>query len=69
MQEHFKTCQNNSSKKDESDCTNTELIRNVSKNITYPEFAKENNIEGTVYVEFVVDKTGKITHLAYHWPK
>ena len=60
---YFKTCQNNSSKKDESDCTNTELIRNVSKNITYPEFAKENNIEGTVYVEFVVDKTGKITRV------
>lgn len=29
--------------------------------ITYPPFARENDLEGTVYVQFVIDKSGKIT--------
>lgn len=29
--------------------------------ITYPPFARENDLEGTVYVQFVIDKTGKVT--------
>lgn len=36
------------------------LINYLSTNITYPETAKTNKIEGTVYISFVVDKTGKI---------
>lgn len=29
--------------------------------IVYPPFARENDLEGTVYVQFVIDKTGKVT--------
>ncbi|MBS9525166.1 TonB family protein [Litoribacter alkaliphilus] len=32
----------------------------LSKNITYPQRARENNIEGTVYVVFTVSKDGKL---------
>lgn len=33
----------------------------IRKNLVYPEQARRMGIEGKVYVEFVVDKTGKIT--------
>lgn len=29
----------------------------------YPPFARENDLEGTVYVQFVVDKSGKVTEV------
>ncbi len=33
----------------------------LGKSINYPQVAKENGIEGKVYVQFVVDKRGKVT--------
>ena len=36
------------------------LMEYISKNIKYPMIAKENGIQGRVYVTFVVDKDGKI---------
>jgi TonB family protein len=32
----------------------------ISKNVKYPEIALENNIQGTVYIRFIVDKYGCI---------
>lgn len=32
----------------------------INRNLKYPEWEKENRIEGIVYVTFVVEKTGKI---------
>jgi protein TonB len=37
-----------------------ELINYLHKNIKYPSIARENNIQGRVYVTFVVDNDGKI---------
>lgn len=34
----------------------------LARNIKYPVRAIENGVEGTVYVTFVVDKTGKVTN-------
>ena len=36
------------------------LMEYLSKNITYPSIAQENNIQGRVIVEFVVNKDGSI---------
>ncbi|MCX7861784.1 MAG: energy transducer TonB [Bacteroidales bacterium] len=33
----------------------------ISKNIKYPEIAKENGIQGKVYVQFVIGKDGKVS--------
>lgn len=33
----------------------------ISKNIKYPEIAKENGVQGKVFVQFVIDKEGKVT--------
>ena len=39
------------------------LYEFLSKNLTYPKIAWENNIEGTVLVEFVVEKDGSISNV------
>lgn len=39
------------------------LMAFVRENVVYPEIAIDNNIEGTVYVSFVVDKTGKVNNI------
>ncbi|MFN5209541.1 MAG: energy transducer TonB [Bacteroidota bacterium] len=36
------------------------LQKYMRKNITYPSLEKENNIQGTVYVYFVINKDGKV---------
>jgi protein TonB len=36
------------------------LIRYLQKNIRYPNYAAENNIEGTIQVEFIVNENGSI---------
>lgn len=33
----------------------------LQNNLKYPESARSKGIEGTVYVDFVVDKKGKVT--------
>jgi periplasmic protein TonB len=39
------------------------FYKQISKKIKYPRQAQRNNIEGKVFVEFVVDQNGKITNL------
>jgi len=38
-------------------------LKYLSKAIVYPEMAKESGIQGTVYVTFVVEKNGTISHV------
>jgi len=39
------------------------MLNFLKKNIKYPESAKKSGIQGTVYVQFVVEKTGKISRI------
>jgi protein TonB len=39
------------------------LYSYLSKEVQYPTFAKESNVEGTVWVSFVVDKYGNISDI------
>ncbi|MFN0032970.1 MAG: TonB family protein [Flavobacteriales bacterium] len=39
------------------------LIADIANQIVYPQMEKENEIEGTVYVEFVVEKDGSISNI------
>ncbi len=41
----------------------TGLRKYIAENVRYPEMAKENDIQGTVYVRFVVDEKGKVTNV------
>jgi len=38
-----------------------ELRKFIAENVRYPQDAKDNNEQGTAYVKFIVDKTGKVT--------
>ena len=40
------------------------LMRFLSSHINYPPMAAENNVQGKVIVQFVVDKTGKVGEVA-----
>lgn len=39
------------------------LFEYLGNNIKYPETARENGIEGTVYIEFVIAKDGSVTNV------
>ena len=43
-------------------CSDRKLMEFIYENIRYPDIARENGIEGTVVVTFVVEKDGKVTN-------
>ncbi|MFK8005292.1 MAG: energy transducer TonB [Saprospiraceae bacterium] len=45
------------------ECSQKEMIQFVRENIKYPATAKENGIEGTVVLQFVVDRSGEIKNV------
>ncbi len=45
------------------ECSNQKLLEFIYKNITYPSDAKENGVQGMNVVQFVVNKTGGISHV------
>jgi protein TonB len=42
------------------------LLAYVQKQIVYPSKARENGIQGVVYISFIVDKEGKVTAAQSH---
>ena len=42
-------------------CGQQALVKYLQENIRYPAIAKEYNIQGKVYVQFVVEKSGKVS--------
>ncbi len=40
------------------------MMKYLQKNIKYPTIAKENGVKGTVYVQFVVEKDGKVDDIS-----
>jgi TonB family protein len=53
----FGDCEGASDKKK---CSDRALVHFISQHLAYPEAAKADQIEGTVYVNFVVDENGNI---------
>ena len=41
-------------------CADRALVQFISRQLEYPAAAKANHVEGTVYVNFVVDETGQV---------
>ena len=39
------------------------LLKYIADHVVYPEIAKENDIQGTVYVKFVINEKGKVTNV------
>jgi len=44
-------------------CGDKGFNKYIQKNVKYPIKAKENNITGKVWVQFIVDKTGSVTNV------
>jgi periplasmic protein TonB len=49
-------------KKEKQDCATNRLLQFLSQNIRYPSIARDNGIEGTVVVRFVVERDGSISN-------
>lgn len=60
---HFTSCLDVVNPEIQEECTNQEIIRKISKTAKYPSHLRGTNIQGTVYLSFVVDKKGKVTNV------
>ena len=56
----FPGCENKGSAAEKKACADKKMLEFIYKNIKYPAIARENGVEGTVVVSFVVDKDGSI---------
>ena len=45
-----------------------EMMKFISENIIYPEIARDNGIQGRVYVSFVISKDGQIINIKMRGP-
>jgi len=59
---YFPGCQSFSeNKSDKRDCSNQKLVQFISQKLVYPALAKEDRIEGIVYVSFIINQKGILT--------
>lgn len=56
------------SRKDAIDCFQSKMLKHVNKNFKYPEKALELEMQGKVYVLFIIDKTGKVAKIRSRGP-
>lgn len=57
---HFPGCESMTDKDARKKCSDEKIISFINKNIKYPAIARENGIEGTAVIRFVVEKDGSI---------
>ncbi len=57
----FPGCEQLGSNAEKKQCADKKLLDFIYKNIKYPAIARENGVEGTCVIQFVVEKTGKIS--------
>jgi protein TonB len=56
----FPGCEDLGTENERKACASQKMLEFIYANIEYPMIARENNIEGTVVVQFVVDRSGTI---------
>ena len=56
----FPGCDTEKTKEDKKKCSDRKVFEFVFKNLKYPVIARENGIEGTAVVQFVVDRDGTV---------
>lgn len=56
----FPGCEEVENKAERTQCSRKKLLEYVYQNVRYPEIARTSGVQGTVVVQFVVDKTGHI---------
>lgn len=50
-------------------CFNERMVSHIQRNFNYPAAAAEQNIEGRVWVRFIIDKKGEVTNIKMKGPK
>lgn len=50
-------------KKDRLDCFNLEMVNHINKHFRYPGEAVRNQIQGEVWIRFVIDRDGYVTNI------
>lgn len=56
----FPGCEDKATKKEKEECAQKKMLEFIYANIKYPPIARENGVEGTVVVTFVVEKDGMV---------
>ncbi len=56
----FPGCESLPTMAEKKACADKKMLEFIYANISYPSIARENNIEGTVVIRFVVDKDGNV---------
>ncbi len=50
-------------------CFNERMVSHIQRNFNYPAAAADQNIEGRVWVRFIIDKNGKVTNVKMKGPE
>ncbi len=53
-------CESIADEKELKQCAQREMLQFIYKQINYPAIARENNVQGTVVIRFIVSKTGEV---------
>ncbi|WP_237275268.1 energy transducer TonB [Tenacibaculum ovolyticum] len=64
----FKACINVSDVQ-KVNCFNERMVSHIQRNFNYPEAAAVQNIEGKVWVRFIIQKDGKVSNIRMRGPK
>jgi protein TonB len=56
----FPGCEDKPTEEEKKKCSDIAMLTFIQKNLKYPAIARENGVEGTAVVQFVVDKDGSI---------
>lgn len=59
----FPGCENKATEAEKSECAKAKMLEYIYSNLKYPIIAMENNIEGQVVLQFVVEADGSITDI------
>lgn len=59
----FPGCEQLSNYDESKKCADKKMLEFIYKNIKYPTIARENNVEGTAVVTFVIEKDGSISNI------
>lgn len=57
---HFPGCESISDPAERKTCSDTKILQYIQKNLKYPSIARENGVQGTAVLSFVVEKDGSI---------
>lgn len=59
----FPGCEGEKTKEDKSNCFNLKIRQFVASEFKFPEMARQMGIQGRVYVNFVIEKNGKLSNI------